>query len=112
MRKTMTMPRSTVLLLLVGLAGCDQIDPYKREGAWRPNGANEANLRAMVVVPSDLAVASRAGPADGELAAAALARLHHDQVRQLPDSALAQVVPVSSGTAAPAAAAPTAGSGQ
>jgi hypothetical protein len=102
------MLRSTVLLLLVVLAGCDRIDPYKREGVWRPSDANEANLRAMVVVPSDLSVATRAGPADGQLAAAALARLHHDRVRQLPDSALAQVVPISS---APAAS-PTPGSSQ
>ena len=104
------MLRSTVLLLLMVLAGCDRIDPYKRDGAWRPNGANEANLRAMVV-PSDLSVATRAGPADGQLAAAALSRLHHDRLRQLPDSALAQVVPISSGTATPPAAA-TPGSGQ
>jgi len=102
---------STVLLLPIILAGCDRIDPYKRDGAWRPNGANEANLRAMVVVPSDLSVATRAGPADGQLAAAALSRLHHDRLRQLPDSALAQVVPISSGTATPPAAA-TPGSGQ
>jgi hypothetical protein len=109
----MTMLRSTALLLLIVLAGCDRTDPYQREGAWRPNGANNSNLRAMIVVPSDLAVATRAGPADGELAAAALSRLHQDRVRPLPDSGLAQVVPVSSGTAAaPAAAPPTAGSGQ
>ena len=31
-----------------------RLDPYRREGTWRPNGANEANLRAMVVSPSDL----------------------------------------------------------
>jgi hypothetical protein len=110
--EAMTMLRSTALLFLVVLAGCDGIDPYQREGVWRPNGANEANLRAMVVVPSDLAVASRSGPADGTLAAAAMSRLHHDRVRPLPDSALGQVVPISAGSAAPAAAAPAAGSGQ
>jgi hypothetical protein len=108
----MTRLRSTVLLLLMVLAGCDQLDPYKREGVWRPNGANEVNLRAMVVVPSDLAVATHASPADGQLAEAALSRLHHDHVRPLPDSGLAQVVPVSGGTAAPPAAAPSPGSGQ
>jgi hypothetical protein len=106
------MLRSTVLLLLIVLAGCDRIDPYKREGTWRPSGANEDNLRAMVVVPSDLAVATHASPADGQLAAAALSRLHHDRVRPLPDSALAQVVPISNGSAAPPAAAPTPGSSQ
>jgi hypothetical protein len=109
----MIMLRSTVLLLLIVLAGCDRIDPYKREGAWRPNGANEANLRAMLVAPADLSVATRAGPADGQLAAAALSRLHHDRVRQLPDTALAPIVPVSSGPAASAPAAAAApGGGQ
>ena len=102
----------TALVLLVVLAGCAQTDPYQREGVWRPNGANEANLRAMVVVPSDLAIATHASGADGQLAAAALSRLHHDHVRPLPDSGLAQVVPVSNGTAAPPATAATPGSGQ
>jgi hypothetical protein len=108
----MTFLRSTVLLLLLALTGCEQTDPYRREGTWRPNGANEANLRAMVVVPSDLAVASHASPTDGALAAAALSRLHHDRVRPLPDSALAPVVPVNTGSAAPPAPASAPGSGQ
>jgi hypothetical protein len=108
----MTM-RLTTLLLLIAFAACDRTDPYRREGTWRPSGANDANLRAMVVVPSDLAIATRAGPADGALAAAALSRLHNDRVRPLPDSALAQVVPISSGSAATTpAAAPTPGSAQ
>ena len=55
----------------------------------------------------------RAGPADGDLAAAALNRLRHDQVRPLPDSGLAQIVPVGSGSTARrrgcAAAAPGSG---
>lgn len=106
----MTMRRTTALLLmLIALAGCDQVDPYHREGTWRPNGANDANLRAMVVVPSDLVAATPAGPADGVLAAAALARLHHDRVRPLPDSGVAQIVMVGSGAAAPPAAAPSSG---
>ena len=36
------------------LVGCDALDPYRREGTWRPNGANEANLRVMVASPADL----------------------------------------------------------
>jgi hypothetical protein len=108
----MTMLRFAALFALIFLSGCDQTDPYRREGTWRPSGANEANLRAMVVVPSDLAVASRASAADGHLAAAALSRLHHDKVRPLPDSALAQVVPISGGSPAPPAAAAAQGSSQ
>jgi hypothetical protein len=95
------------LLLLLGLAACQQTDPYQREGVWRPNGANAANLRSMVAVPADLASATPESPADGSLAAAAVARLRHDQVRALPDSGLAEISPVGSSSApAPAAAAP------
>jgi hypothetical protein len=108
----MTMLRVAAVLVLTVLVGCDQIDPYRRDGTWRPNGANEANLRAMIVVPSDLAVASHATPTDGTLAAAALSRLHRDRVRPLPDSGLAQVVPVGNGSAAPPPVAAAVGSGQ
>jgi hypothetical protein len=101
-----------VLLLLIALAGCDQIDPYKRPGAWRPNGANDFNLRAMVAVPSDLAQATPADSGDGVLAAAAAARLRHDRVRPLLDSGLARIQPVSTGSAAPSAAAPPSGNGE
>jgi hypothetical protein len=112
------MMRAAALLLplLVALAGCDQIDPYTRAGNWRPNGANAANLRAMVAVPADLVAAAPASPADGGLAAAALDRLRHDTVRPLLDSGLAQIIPISGGssgqpgTAPPVApAAPAAG---
>jgi hypothetical protein len=89
-------------LLLLALAGCDRIDPYMRTGVWRPNGANEANLHAMVVVPSDLVLARPAAHGDGGMAAAAVSRLRHDQVRPLLDSGVAQLTTVGGG--APAAA--------
>lgn len=105
----MALIRATaLLLLLISLAGCKQTDPYMREGVWRPNGANDANLRAMVAVPSDLVVAAPANPADGGMAAAALDRLRHNRVRPLANSGLAQIVPVASGSGAPAAGAPSA----
>ncbi len=104
------MLRSIALLLLFALAGCEATDPYLRAGAWRPNGANEANLRAMVVMPADLVAAAPAGAADGVLAAAAVDRLHHDHVRLLLDSGLAQIQVVGSGAAAGLAAALPAGS--
>jgi type IV pilus biogenesis protein CpaD/CtpE len=106
----MTMTRIAALLLplLAALAGCNQIDPYTREGNWRPNGANDANLRAMVAVPADLATATPANPADGHMAAAALDRLRQGTVRALPDSGLAQIVPVSGGSSGQAGSAPPA----
>lgn len=85
------------VIVLLLLAGCDATDRYLRDGVWRPNGANEANLRAMVVSPADLArgVPSKS---DGQQAAAALDRYRNDKVRLLPDSAVAKVTPVSSGS--------------
>ncbi len=106
------MLRTVLLLSLIpALSACDLTDPYLRAGAWRPNGANEANLRAMVAVPADLVLAAPQGPADGALAADALNRLRHDNVRPLPDSGVAQIVPVSGGTSTPPAAAPASGNG-
>jgi type IV pilus biogenesis protein CpaD/CtpE len=112
----MAMLRLTTLLLavLLVLAGCDRTDPYLRAGNWRPNGSNAANLRAMVAVPADLVTAAPAGPAgsaDGDLAAAAVNRLRHDQVRPLPDSGIAQIVPVAGASPGQPAAAPAAGTG-
>ena len=102
----------TALILLLALAGCDATDSYRRPDTWRPIGANEANLRAMVVVPSDLAVATPAALADSGLPVAALGRLRHDRTRPLLDSGLARITPVAGGSPAAPAAAPPAGSGQ
>jgi hypothetical protein len=99
--------RSAALILLLAVAGCDSTDPYLRTGVWRPNGANDINLRAMVMVPSDLAVGTPAARDDGGLAAAAIFRLRHDNVKPLPDTGVAQVIPVGSG-AAPQVAPPLA----
>jgi hypothetical protein len=86
----------SVLALLV-LAGCDFTDPYLRDGVWRPNGANEINLRAMVASPSDL-VRGTPSQGSGQQAAAALDRQRNDRLRPLPDSGVAKISPVSSGT--------------
>lgn len=85
------------ILALLALAGCDATDPYMRDGVWRPNGANESNLRAMVASPSDL-VRGMPSEGNGQQAAAALDRYRNDKVRLLPDSAVAKITPVSSGT--------------
>ena len=84
-------------ILVLSLAGCDATDPYLKQGVWRPNDANDANLRAMVVSPSDLVRGVNSSQGDGRQAAAALDRLRNDKPRVLPDSAIAKVVPISSG---------------
>jgi type IV pilus biogenesis protein CpaD/CtpE len=45
---------SALLLAALALAGCAQIDPFQREGIWKPSSANDANLAAMVANPADL----------------------------------------------------------
>jgi hypothetical protein len=90
--------RRLLCMLVLAVAGCDATDPYLRQGMWRPNGANEANLRAMVVSPADLVQGVRSPGGDGQQAAAALDRLRNDKIRPLPDSAIAKVVPVASGS--------------
>jgi type IV pilus biogenesis protein CpaD/CtpE len=106
------MMRPTALLfLLLVVSGCDRLDPYQRDGVWRPNGANADNLRAMVAVPADLVAARPGAPANGGLAADALTRLRQDRVRPLPDSAVAQVLPISIAAPAQPAAPAAAGTG-
>ncbi|HEV7265138.1 MAG TPA: hypothetical protein VGN83_09490 [Falsiroseomonas sp.] len=56
------MRRSPALLglpLLLALAACGGPEPYERPGTWRATGANEANLRAMVVEPAQLTRGAR-----------------------------------------------------
>jgi type IV pilus biogenesis protein CpaD/CtpE len=93
--------RLLLCVTVLALSACgltDMMDPYKREGMWRPNNANEDNLRAMVASPSDLVRGVSSNGSDGQQAAAALDRAREDKMRRLPDSALAKVTPVSSGS--------------
>lgn len=87
--------RSLLCAGMLFLTGCGMTDPYQREGSWRPNGANDANLRAMLVSPSDLVSGVAATGSDGQQAAAALDRYRQDKPRRLPDSGVAKIVPVS-----------------
>ena len=90
--------RIVLWIAVLAVAGCgltDVLDPYKREGMWRPNNANDDNLRAMVVSPSDLVRGVSNDGSDGQQAAAALDRARNDKMRRLPDSAIAKVVPIT-----------------
>ena len=69
--------------LLALLSGCSGLEPYDRSYVWRPTGANESNLAAMAVNPADLAYGHGTGPADGQIAAAAVDRLRYDRVKSL-----------------------------
>lgn len=86
------------------LAGCAELDPLTKEGAWRPVGANDINLRAMVAVPGDLVIGRAARDSDGNRAARAVDRLRTDQVYPLPAAGISKIGSSSAGAAAPAAA--------
>ena len=45
---------ATVVLSLLTLTGCDQLDPLKRPYMWQATGANEQNIAAMAANPADL----------------------------------------------------------
>lgn len=98
-------PRSIVAAALLALGGCADIDPLTRPGVWRPTGANDANLRAMVAVPGDLAQGFGATYGDGHRAARAVERLRSDRVYPLPDNGISKVGK-SDGPAAPVQAQP------
>ena len=85
-------------IALLALAACDVTDPYLRDGVWRPDGTNDANLRAMVASPSDLVRGVSSAGGDGQQAAAAIDRYRNDKMRPLPDSGIAKLVPISGGT--------------
>ncbi len=78
-----------VLPLAIALSGCAATDPLLRPDLWQPNGANDANIAAEVANPADLVHGRDGGYGiDGQLAAAAVARLRANKVKPLPDSAL------------------------
>lgn len=92
--------------LLLACAGCAVTDPLYREGLWHPTGANEANLRMMVAMPSNLVQGVAARGDDGHRAAHAVHRLRTDRVRELPNTGISKIAPVSAGAASAAPAAP------
>ena len=94
------MRRVLWLATLPLLAGC----VYDRPGTWRPVGANEANLRAMVADPQDLVTGVADSRADGQVVAAAVARYRAGKVKDLPDSSISKVAPISISTGGASAA--------
>ena len=77
----MTGRRRSVLLVLLGLAGCG--DPYRTPGTWQASGVNDANLAAMTRDKADLVVGHEDPGSDAGLDAAAVTRLRQDRLRPL-----------------------------
>lgn len=68
------------------LSGCAGLEPFDRPNTWRATGANDSNLAIMAVRPSDLARGRGTGPADGQVAAAAVDRLRLDRAKSFSGS--------------------------
>jgi len=83
-----------LLALLAGCAG----DDFARPGTWQPTGANEANLRAMLVDPTHIERGVSAVGERGQPASAAILRLEQDRRRPLPDSRVSRVGAVAAPT--------------
>lgn len=95
--------RRTTIALLVLLGGCSSIDPYERQGVWRPLNANEANLRIHVADPAMLERGVDDHRSDGRVMAQAVDRYRHDRVRPLPASSVSRLQATGQGPmAAPA----------
>lgn len=90
------MRRAAFLLLLLG--GCETIDPYTRQGAWRPLQSNEANLRLHVADPAMLERGRGDHRAEGQTTAAAVNRYRTGRVRSLPASGIARVQATGAGS--------------
>ena len=87
---------ATIASMLV--SGCAAQDPYTREGVWRPNGANDRNLRAMIANPDDLTAGAVDTAADGQVMAAAVARYRSGRVKELGDATASKISPITVNT--------------
>ena len=96
-----------LLTLTVTIAGCETAE-YDRQGTWKPTGANDQNLRAMLVRPQDEYAGTGALTARADSGARAVTRLLVDKRRPLLNVSVAHV---GSGTDTPADSALPAGGG-
>ena len=85
-------------------ASCASEDPLTRPGLWHPVGANDTNLQAMVADPDDLVTGVADRRADGQLAAAAVTRYRTGHLKELPDSGISKIAPLSSNSGASSSA--------
>jgi hypothetical protein len=72
-----------LLLMLLVCVGCSDQYPLDRPYTWRPTGANDSNLRAMIANPGDLEHGEAATTERGSAAAIAATRLFVERRRPL-----------------------------
>jgi hypothetical protein len=83
------------LLLLLAAAGCASPDHFDQRGTWKLPpaglGANDANLRAMLVNPNDLVVGASDDTSLGALSARPVELLVTGRRRPLPSVSASEV---------------------
>ena len=84
-----------VLAASIGLSGCSEYE-VDRPGTWRPTGANEQNIRAMLVDPQQYSLGTGAITDRGDAGSRAVTRLNNERRRQLIDAAVSRVGPSNS----------------
>ena len=94
------------LIGLVLVSGCsyDPFDPFQRPGTWVPDGANAANLRAMIVNPHDLVEGQGERVRSGAEAAPPVTRLLTGKRYPLPSLNAADIAVVNQQQPAPGGA--------
>ncbi len=97
MSRVVLLAPCALALLAGGLAGCASTDPLTRQGVWRPNYANDADLRAMVSQPADLLRGQGAAGSSGQQAATAIDHLREDKPKPPLAGGLALTAGSSSG---------------
>lgn len=74
----------------LSMAGCTDYE-IDRPGTWQATGANEHNLRAMLVNPQDLTMGTGSITARGDSGSRAVTRLGNDRRRQLLNVSVSRV---------------------
>ena len=90
--------RPGLVILLIAMAGCTEPE-IDRPGTWKPTGANDQNLRVMLVNPQDEFYGTGATTSRGDSGARAVTRLLTDRRRPLLDASLSKTAPNAGGAA-------------